>query len=118
MLIQTGKTLSRIQIYARLFPTENMLGLASDLYAAVLDFLQEVVTTLQRGAIRKFLSSMIRPFEEKYGRLVNRIKQIEDDVHREGFLLQAWQIASMSNQRVDSHLQGFAFHDSLSSKLS
>jgi hypothetical protein len=93
-----------------------MLRLASDLYAAVLDFLQEVVTTLQRGTMRKFFSSIIRPFEEKYGRLVARIRRIEEEIREDGFLLQCLQVASLAHQRVDTHLQGFAFHDALNSK--
>lgn len=109
-------SLSRIEIYSKLYPTERMLSLTSDLYAAVIDFLQEVITTFQRSAVRKLFSSMVRPFDEKYGRLVARIKRLENDIQRDGFLLQALQTASIAHHHVDSFLQRYHLQDALNSK--
>lgn len=53
MLVEIGLTLSRIEVYAKLFPTARMIELTSMLYAAVVDFLKEVIVHLnQRKTIR------------------------------------------------------------------
>jgi hypothetical protein len=54
MFVDIGLTLSRIEVYAKLFPTARMVELISMLYAAVVDFLQEVIVAYsQRNTMRR-----------------------------------------------------------------
>lgn len=50
MFVDIGLTLSRIEVYAKLFPTARMIELTSMLYAAVVDFLQEVIAVFSKGS--------------------------------------------------------------------
>jgi hypothetical protein len=52
-LFEIGMTLSRIEVYMKLFPTARMLELASMIYAAVVDFLQDVIAHFQRSPMRE-----------------------------------------------------------------
>lgn len=123
MLIEVGMSLSRIEIYTKLYPTARMVELTSILYAAVIDFLQEIITTFQRSAVRKcyrchapppseltqaagkLFSSLIRPFDEKYGRVVERIRRLENSIQKDASLLHALQTASMAHHQMDTFLQ-------------
>jgi hypothetical protein len=53
MLTQIGLDLSRIEVYTKMYPTNRMLELTSMLYAAVVDFLKEVIEHFQQNKMRK-----------------------------------------------------------------
>jgi hypothetical protein len=65
-LFEIGMTLSRIEVYIKLFPTARMLELASMIYAAVVDFLQDVIAHFQRSPMRK-----LAPIEMSVPTLIN-----------------------------------------------
>jgi hypothetical protein len=65
-LFEIGMTLSRIEVYMKLFPTARMLELASMIYAAVVDFLQDVIEHFQRSPMRK-----LAPIEMSVPTLIN-----------------------------------------------
>lgn len=128
MLVEVGLNLSRIEVYLKLYPTARMVELTSMLYAAVVKFLQEVIAHFQRSAVRKSprcsvwlegaarrchtdptagqkVSSMIRPFEEKFGRAMDRIQRLENMIQKDALLLLALQRSSLVRHEVDSLLQ-------------
>lgn len=105
MLVEIGLTLSRIEVYAKLFPTARMIELISMIYAAVTDFLEEVIVHCNRkSSLRGLLSSLVRPFEEKFGRAMERIHRLETCIEKDAILLHALQTASMAQHQVDSFL--------------
>ncbi|KAB5550774.1 hypothetical protein GE09DRAFT_1203999 [Coniochaeta sp. 2T2.1] len=105
MLVEIGLDLSRVEVYLKLYPTARMVELTSMLYAAVVKFLQEVVAHFQRSAVLQKMSSMIRPFEEKFGRATDRIRRLENTIQKDALLLLALQRSSLVRHEVDSLLQ-------------
>lgn len=105
MLVEIGLTLSRIEVYAKLYPTARMVELISMIYAAVADFLEEVIVAFkQKSGFRKMLSSLVRPFDEKFGRAMERIHRLESCIEKDAILLHALQTASMAQQQLDTYL--------------
>jgi hypothetical protein len=105
MLVEIGLTLSRIEVYAKLFPTARMVELISLLYAAVADFLEEIILHFaHRSGIRKLLSSFVRPFDEKFGRAMDRIHRLETCIEKDAMLLHAMSTASMAQHQLDTYL--------------
>ncbi|KAK4239290.1 hypothetical protein C8A03DRAFT_14313 [Achaetomium macrosporum] len=106
MLIEIGWSLSRIEVWAAMYPTARMVELISMLYAAVADFLQEVVLHFaHKSTVRKVLSSFVRPFEEKFGRAMDRISRLERCIEKDAIALHALQTRSMAeHQMVDAAL--------------
>ena len=51
MMVDIGLNLSRVQLYARIFPTVRMLELTAELYAAVVEFLQQIISHSQKKTI-------------------------------------------------------------------
>ncbi|KAH6853203.1 hypothetical protein B0I37DRAFT_387821 [Chaetomium sp. MPI-CAGE-AT-0009] len=107
MLVEIGLTLSRIEVYANLFPTARMVELISMLYAAVADFLEEIILHFNRkSSLRKLVSSFVRPFDEKFGRAMDRIHRLETCIEKDAGLLHALQNASMAQHQLDAYLHG------------
>jgi hypothetical protein len=107
MLVEIGLTLSRIEVYANLFPTARMVELISMLYAAVADFLEEIILHFNRKSpLRKLVSSFVRPFDEKFGRAMDRIHRLETCIEKDAHLLHALQSASMAQHQIDAYLHG------------
>ncbi|KAL2127206.1 hypothetical protein VTI74DRAFT_11107 [Chaetomium olivicolor] len=114
MLVEIGLTLSRIEIYAKLYPTGRMVELISMIYAAVADFLQEVILHFtQKSTVRKVLSSFVRPFDEKFGRAMERIHRLESCIEKDAILLHAMQTASIAQHQLDSFLNRHHFTTTL-----
>jgi len=125
MLVDIGLNLSRVEVYLKLYPTARMVELTSMLYAAVVKFLQEVIAHFQRSSVRELspcgdqclktleineptgqkMSSMIRPFEEKFGRAMHRIQHLENTIQKDALLMLALQRSSLVHHEVDSALQ-------------
>ena len=51
MMVEIGLNLARVELYRHVFPTGRMLELVSELYAAVLDFIQQVIVYLQKKTL-------------------------------------------------------------------
>lgn len=118
MLVEIGLTLSRIEVYAKLFRTARMVELISMVYAAVTDFLEEVILHFNRqSAFRKLLSSFVRPFEEKYGRAMERIHRLETCIEKDASLLHAMQTASIAQHQLDSFLHRHHLQSTLNSAM-
>lgn len=60
---------------------------------------------------------MIRPFEEKFGRAMDRIQRLENTIQKDALLLLALQRSSLVRHEVDSLLQREHFETSLSGTL-
>jgi len=105
MLVDIGLALSRVEVLVKLYPTTRMVELTSRLYAAVLEFLEEVILLFRRSAVRQVFSSLIRPFDEKFGRAIDRIQRVEGWIQKDALVLQAMQTASIAHHQFDSLLQ-------------
>lgn len=118
MLVEIGLTLSRIEVYADLFPTARMVELISMLYAAVADFLEEIILHFGRKSpLRKLVSSFVRPFDEKFGRAMDRIHRLETCIEKDAGLLHALQSASMAQHQVNAYLQSTQVTATLNSTI-
>jgi hypothetical protein len=53
MLSEIGLSLSRVEVYVRLFNTARMVELTSMLYAAVVEFFQDIIAHFQGNTFRK-----------------------------------------------------------------
>jgi len=53
MLVDIGMALSRVEVLVKLYPTTRMVDLTSRLYAALVEFLEEVILLFQRSAVRR-----------------------------------------------------------------
>ncbi|KAK4143964.1 uncharacterized protein C8A04DRAFT_37002 [Dichotomopilus funicola] len=114
MLVEIGLTLSRIEVYAKLFPTARMIELISMLYAAVADFLEDIILHFQqRSALRKLFSSLIRPFDEKFGRAMDRIHRLETCIEKDASLLHALQAPAAAHHQLETHLHRTHFVNTL-----
>ncbi|KAJ9155277.1 NACHT domain protein [Pleurostoma richardsiae] len=109
MMVEVGLNLSRVELYRHIFPTGRMLELVSELYAAILEFLQEMIIYTQKRTYKKFLGSLSKPFDIQYGRLVDRIRRlqqcIEDDARAGALVLQVVQTKSLHRHRIDLSLR-------------
>ncbi|KAK4154701.1 hypothetical protein C8A00DRAFT_42577 [Chaetomidium leptoderma] len=105
MLVEIGLTLSRIEVYAKLYPTARMVELISMIYAAVAEFLEEVILHFHtKSPVRKFLSGSIRPFDDKFGRAMERIHRLESCIEKDASLLHAMQTATIAQHQLDAFL--------------
>ncbi|KAI9151553.1 hypothetical protein HJFPF1_08759 [Paramyrothecium foliicola] len=116
MLIEIGLDLSRVEVCTKMFPTNRMLELTSMLYAAVVDFLKEVIEHFQQNKMRKLWSSMTQPFEQRFGYVKARIQTLERHIQKDFTILQA--MYGMAQQAVDPNLQRTLFERTLSNSAS
>ncbi|KAK1749656.1 hypothetical protein QBC47DRAFT_131331 [Echria macrotheca] len=114
-LVDIGMALSRVEMLIKLYPTARMVELTSRLYAAVLEFLEEIILLFQRSAVRQLLSSLVQPFDEKFGRVMDRIQRVEGWIQKDAMVLHAMQSASMFHHQTDSLLQRRHMEDALNS---
>ncbi|KAH8754096.1 hypothetical protein F5883DRAFT_186893 [Diaporthe sp. PMI_573] len=105
IMSQIGINLPRVELYRQVFPTTRILQFVSQLYAAVVEFLQEFITYLKQKNYRKFFGSFTRPFDLQFGRLVARVQSLEQTIEKDAYasaiLLQVTQAQSMARHRVD-----------------
>lgn len=112
-LVDIGMALSRVEMLVKLYPTARMVELTAKLYAAVLEFLEEVILLFQRSAVRQLLSSLVQPFDEKFGRVMDRIQRVEGWIQKDAMVLHAMQSASMAHHQIDSFLHRRHMEDTL-----
>ncbi|KAG8167035.1 hypothetical protein KVR01_002724 [Diaporthe batatas] len=105
VMTEIGINLPVVELYRQIFPTTRILQFVSQLYAAIVEFLQEFIIYLKQKNYRKFFSSFLKPFDLQFGRLVSRIQSfahaIDKDVHANAILLQVTQAQSLARHRVD-----------------
>ncbi|KAK5664363.1 hypothetical protein OQA88_586 [Cercophora sp. LCS_1] len=104
-LVDIGLALSRVEMVVKLYPTTRMVELTSRLYSAVLEFLEEVILLFQRSAVRQMFSSLVRPFDEKFGRVIDRIQRVGNWIRDDVMVLHAMQTHSIAQHQFDSFLQ-------------
>lgn len=105
VMSQIGINLPRVELYRQIFPTTRILQFVSQLYAAIVEFLQEFIIYLKQKNYRKFFSNFTRPFDLQFSRLVARIQSLEQTIDKDAYasaiLLQVTQAQSMARHRVD-----------------
>ncbi|KAJ0123333.1 hypothetical protein J7T55_011798 [Diaporthe amygdali] len=105
VMCQIGINLPRVELYRQIFPTARILQFVSQLYAAIVEFLQEFIVYLKQKSYRKFFGNFTRPFDLQFGRLVGRIQSLEQTIDKDAYasaiLLQVTQSQSMARHRVD-----------------
>lgn len=105
VMSQIGINLPRVELYRQIFPTTRILQFVSQLYAAIVEFLQEFIIYLKQKNYRRFFGNFTRPFDLQFGRLVGRIQSLEQTIDKDAYasaiLLQVTQSQSMARHRVD-----------------
>lgn len=105
LMTEIGINLPVVELYRQIFPTTRILHFVSQLYAAIVEFLQEFIIYLKQKNYRKFFGNFMSPFELRFGRLVSRIhslaQAIDKDVQANAILLQVTQAQSLARHRVD-----------------
>ncbi|KUI73445.1 hypothetical protein VM1G_08951 [Cytospora mali] len=105
MMIEIGTNLARIELYRHIFPTARMLQLVSQLYAAVVEFLQGFILYLKQKSYVRVLGNLTKPFDIQFGRLVARIESLEQTIEKDAYagaiLMQVSQTQSIARHRVD-----------------
>jgi len=61
-------------------------------------------------------SSLVRPFDEKFGRVIERINRVESWIHKDALVLQAMQTSSIAHHQMDSFLHRQHFETTLRGK--
>ncbi|KAK4244256.1 hypothetical protein C7999DRAFT_17471 [Corynascus novoguineensis] len=106
MLVQIGLVLPRIEGLARRFPSPRMIELICSIYAAVAEFLEDIVVHFtRRSAFRTFVSSSLRPFEEKFGRSIERIKLLRECINEEAMLLHIEKTDNIAKLLLNMYLE-------------
>lgn len=105
MMIEIGTNLARIELYRHIFPTSRMLQLVSQLYAAIIEFLQGFISYLKHGSVRRVLENVLKPFDLGFCRLVKKIHGLEQTIEKDAYagaiLMQVAQTQSIARHRVD-----------------
>lgn len=105
MMIQIGTNLARIELYRHVFPTSRMLQLVSQLYAAILEFLQGFIVYLKQKNYKRIIGNLTKPFDIQFGRLVARIQSLEQTIEKDAYagaiVMQVAQTQSIARHRVD-----------------
>ncbi|OLN97248.1 hypothetical protein CCHL11_07718 [Colletotrichum chlorophyti] len=77
VVIDIGRNLERIRAYAKLYPTPRMLEFTADLYAAMVEFLEEVIKDAKKNPIRRAMTAFLQPFDVRYGDLLAKMKNTQ-----------------------------------------
>jgi hypothetical protein len=130
MMVDIGLSLPRIQLYRQMLPTGRILEFVSDLYAAVLEFLLEMIAYTQKktfstqssnamwlypvlltdsSVTEKYFTSFTKPFDVEFGRLVTRIRRLQDNIEADAragqFAIQMLEHASLRRHMVAESLR-------------
>src|SRR5690242_14841809 len=65
------------------------------------------------GHAGQLISSLVQPFDERFGRVMDRIQRVEGWIQKDAMVLHAMQSASMAHHQLDSLLQRRHMDDTL-----
>jgi hypothetical protein len=108
MLFKIGMNLPRIMVYRQLLPSQRMLELISQLYAAVVQFLSSTAIYFRQKPIRRYMTALWSPFEIQFQGLTEHICElqliIEKDASTMGLIHQVIQFNALQNQNAEISL--------------
>lgn len=73
----------RMELHAKLYPTDRMQESMARLYANLILFLRQVVKWFSRNSVQRALSAIVQPFELKYKVLVDGIRSCTKAIDEE-----------------------------------
>ncbi|KAK1492237.1 hypothetical protein CTAM01_10031 [Colletotrichum tamarilloi] len=89
VMIDIGRDLERIRGYIALYPTPRMLEFSSELYAAIVEFLDKVIRdakNAEKSILKRAMTTFLQPFEVRYGELVAKMKKTQRDIREDAEL--------------------------------
>ncbi|EXF80256.1 hypothetical protein CFIO01_11145 [Colletotrichum fioriniae PJ7] len=105
VMIDIGRDLERIRGYIALYPTPRMLEFSSELYAAIVEFLEKVIRdakNAEKNILKRVMATFLQPFEVRYGELVAKMKKTQRDI-RENAELCFHVRQAMVNHAIDRY---------------
>ncbi|KAK1731522.1 LOW QUALITY PROTEIN: uncharacterized protein BDZ83DRAFT_768401 [Colletotrichum acutatum] len=97
--------LNRIRGSIALYPTPRMLEFSSELYAAIVEFLEKVIRdakNAEKNILKRAITTFLQPFEVRYGELVAKMKKTQRDIREDAELCFHVRQA-MTNHAIDKH---------------
>ncbi|KAK1759720.1 hypothetical protein QBC47DRAFT_114843 [Echria macrotheca] len=82
-LKDVASVLPRMELHAKLYPTERMKDSMARLYAHILLFLRQAVKWFSRNSATRAISAIISPFEIKYKGLIDGIRNCAEAINGE-----------------------------------
>ncbi|KAF4779207.1 hypothetical protein HER10_EVM0001834 [Colletotrichum scovillei] len=89
VMIDIGRDLERIRGYIALYPTPRMLEFSSELYAAIVEFLEKVIRdakNAEKNILKRAMTTFLQPFDARYGELVMKMKKTQLDIREDAEL--------------------------------
>src|ERR1700761_491706 len=109
MLFKVGFNIPKIMCYRELLPSDRMLELISQLYAAIVEFLRETAIYFRQKTIRKYMTALWSPFEARFKKLEERINElqlcVESEANLGGLVTQHVQFNEIGSQVQGLRLQ-------------
>ncbi|KAI8294426.1 hypothetical protein K4K59_005108 [Colletotrichum sp. SAR11_240] len=75
VIIDIGRSLERIRGYAMLYATPRITEFTVELYEAVTEFLEKVITDFKKSPFRRAMVDLLQPFEVRYGDLLTKMRK-------------------------------------------
>ncbi|KAI8302936.1 hypothetical protein K4K61_007549 [Colletotrichum sp. SAR11_59] len=75
VIIDIGRSLERIRGYAMLYATPRITEFTVELYEAVAEFLEKVITDFKKSPFRRAMVDLLQPFEVRYGDLLTKMRK-------------------------------------------
>ncbi|KAI8192729.1 hypothetical protein K4K49_011436 [Colletotrichum sp. SAR 10_70] len=80
VIIDIGRSLERIRGYAMLYATPRITEFTVELYEAVAEFLEKVITDFKKSPFRRAMVDLLQPFEVRYGDLLTKMKKVQQEI--------------------------------------
>ncbi|KAF4872319.1 hypothetical protein CGCSCA1_v008508 [Colletotrichum siamense] len=111
VIIDIGRSLERIRGYAMLYATPRITEFTVELYEAVAEFLEKVITDFKKSPFRRAMVDLLQPFEVRYGDLLTKMRKVQQEIKDDADLcmhvrhMQVWSSHSMAQYRRDLPMQ-------------
>ncbi|KAI8254218.1 hypothetical protein K4K58_006514 [Colletotrichum sp. SAR11_239] len=80
VIIDIGRSLERIRGYAMLYATPRITEFTVELYEAVAEFLEKVITDFKKSPFRRAMVDLLQPFEVRYGDLLTKMRKVQQEI--------------------------------------
>ncbi|EQB58095.1 hypothetical protein CGLO_01707 [Colletotrichum gloeosporioides Cg-14] len=80
VIIDIGRSLERIRGYAMLYATPRITEFTVELYEAVAEFLEKVITDFKKSSFRRAMVDLLQPFEVRYGDLLTKMRKVQQEI--------------------------------------
>ncbi|KAF4917705.1 hypothetical protein CGCVW01_v009611 [Colletotrichum viniferum] len=80
VIIDIGRSLERIRGYAMLYATPRITEFTVELYEAVAEFLEKIITDFKKSPFRRAMVDLLQPFEVRYGDLLTKMRKVQQEI--------------------------------------